>query len=65
MFSLALAYLGTVVDSLLGLPTLLSRLAAMFGVLLLLLGFLLRLWAVVHFYNHNLRVISLDRRVLW
>lgn len=60
MFSLALAYLGTVVDSRLGLPTLSSKLAATFGVLLLLLGFLLRLWAVVHFYNHNMRVISLE-----
>jgi len=60
MFSLALAYLGTVVDSLLGLPTLSSRLAVTGGALLLLLGFLLRLWAVVHFYNHNMRVISLE-----
>jgi len=60
MFSLALAYLGTVVDSLLGLPTLASKLAAAVGVLLVGLGFLLRLWAVVHFYNHNMRVISLE-----
>ena len=60
MLSLALAYLGTVIDSLLGLPTLASRLAATVGVLLLVLGFLLRLWAVVHFYNHNMRVISLE-----
>ena len=60
MFSLALAYLGTVVDSLLGLPTLSSKLAATVGVSLLVLGFLLRLWAVVHFYNHNMRVISLE-----
>ncbi len=60
MFSLALAYLGTVVDSLLGLPTLSSKIAATIGVLLLVLGFLLRLWAVVHFYNHNMRVISLE-----
>jgi protein-S-isoprenylcysteine O-methyltransferase Ste14 len=60
MFSLALAWLGTVVDSLLRLPTLTSRLATVTGVLLLLLGFLLRLWAVVHFYNHNMRVISLE-----
>lgn len=60
MFSLALAYLGTVVDSLLGLPTLSSKIVATVGVLLLVLGFLLRLWAVVHFYNHNMRVISLE-----
>jgi protein-S-isoprenylcysteine O-methyltransferase Ste14 len=60
IFSLALAYVGTVVDSLLGLPTLSSKIAATVGVLLLLLGFLLRLWAVVHFYNHHMRVISLE-----
>jgi len=60
IFSLALAYLGTVIDSLAGLPTLASRIAATVGVLLLLLGFLLRLWAVVHFYNQNMRVISLE-----
>jgi protein-S-isoprenylcysteine O-methyltransferase Ste14 len=59
-FSLALAYLGTVVDSLLKLPTVSSMLAATLGVVLLALGFLLRLWAVVHFYNHNMRVISLE-----
>jgi protein-S-isoprenylcysteine O-methyltransferase Ste14 len=60
MLSLALAYVGTVIDSLLGLPTLSSRLAAAVGLFLLLLGFLLRLWAVVHFYNHKMRVISLE-----
>lgn len=60
MLSLALAYLGTAVDSLLGLPPLTSTLAATVGVLFLLLGFLLRLWAVVHFYDHNMRVISLE-----
>jgi len=60
MFSLALTYLGTVIDSLLGLHPLSSRLAAAVGLFLLLLGFLLRLWAVVHFYNHSMRVISLE-----
>lgn len=60
LFSLALAYIGTLIDSLLGLPKLTSSLAASAGVLLLVLGFLLRLWAVVHFYNHNMRVISLE-----
>ena len=60
ILSLALAYLGTVIDSLLGLPTLSSKLAAAAGVILLLLGFLLRLWAVVHFYKHRMRVISLE-----
>ena len=60
ILSLALAYLGTVIDSLLGLPTLSSRLAAAVGLFFLLLGFLVRLWAVVHFYNHSMRVISLE-----
>ena len=60
ILSLALAFLGKLIDSLLGLPTLMSMIAAIAGALLLLLGFLLRLWAVVHFYNHSMRVISLE-----
>jgi len=60
IMSLALAYLGTLIDWLLGLPSLASRLAATVGAVLLALGFLLRLWAVVHFYNHNMKVISLE-----
>jgi protein-S-isoprenylcysteine O-methyltransferase Ste14 len=60
LMSLALAYLGTLIDWLLGLPSLSSKLAATVGMVLLTLGFLLRLWAVVHFYNHNMRVISLE-----
>ena len=60
IMSLALAYLGTLIDWLLGLSSLASRLAATVGAVLLALGFLLRLWAVVHFYNHNMRVISLE-----
>ena len=58
--SLALAYLGTIIDTLLGIPGFSSSLAAAFGVLLITLGFLLRLWAVYHFYNHRMRVISLE-----
>lgn len=58
--SLALAYLGTIVDSLLGIPGFSSSLAAVFGVLLISLGFLLRIWAAASFYNHNMRVISLE-----
>jgi len=56
---LALAYLGTMVDTLLGAPTIASALATMLGSLLLALGFLLRVWATVHFYDHSMRVISL------
>jgi len=56
----ALAYLGTIVDWLLGIPRFSSLLTIILGVLLLSLGFLLRLWAVVHFYNRKMRVISLE-----
>jgi protein-S-isoprenylcysteine O-methyltransferase Ste14 len=60
IMSLALAYVGTFIDSLIGLSSITSTLTSAMGVLLLVLGFLLRLWAVVHFYNHNMRVISLE-----
>src|SRR5262249_16443362 len=56
---LALAYLGTIIDSLLGAPTFASALAKMVGSLLLALGFLLRVWATVDFYDRRIRVISL------
>jgi len=55
----ALAWLGTTIDSLLGVPTFASLPAKSAGSLLLALGFLLRLWATVHFYSHSMRVISL------
>jgi len=58
--SLALAYLGSFIDSLLGISGFSSTVTAVFGVLLLALGFLLRLWAAFHFYNHKMRVISLE-----
>lgn len=57
---LALAYLGTMFDSLLGAPSFASALPRMIGSLLLALGFLLRVWATVHFYDHSMRVISLE-----
>lgn len=58
--SLALAYLGISVDSWLGIPRFSSLITEVFGVSLLSLGFLLRTWAAVHFYNHRMRVISLE-----
>jgi protein-S-isoprenylcysteine O-methyltransferase Ste14 len=58
--SLALAYLGTVADSFLRLPKLSAPLVASFGAVLIGLGFLLRVWAAVHFYSHQMRVISLE-----
>ena len=58
--SLGLAYLGTIVDSWLAIPGFSSPLATVFGTLLISIGFLLRVWAVAHFYSHQMRVISLE-----
>src|SRR5215831_15794215 len=58
--SLAFAYLGTIVDSLLRIPRFSSLLAEALGFLVISLGFLLRVWAAVHFYSHKMRVISLE-----
>jgi len=57
---LGVAYLGTMVDSLIGVSALASTLAKAVGLLLLGLGFLVRLWATFHFYGHHMRVISLE-----
>ena len=57
--SLALAYLGTIIDSSLGIPRFTSSVITAFGVLLVICGFLLRVWATTHFYAHMMRVISL------
>ena len=56
----ALAYLGTMVDSMLGFPALTSALVPAAGWSLLALGFLLRLWATLYFYRHGMRVISFE-----
>ena len=58
--SLAVAYLGTAIDSWLGIPAFSISVVKAFGVLLLSLGFLARVWAAVHFYAHEMRVISLE-----
>ena len=58
--SLALAYLGTIIDSSLGIPTFTPSLVTAFGALLVICGFLLRVWATTHFYAHMMRVISLQ-----
>src|SRR5215510_14402299 len=55
----AVAWLGTIIDSLLAFSTFASLPAKWVGALLLALGFLLRVWATVHFYSHRMRVISL------
>src|SRR5262245_20770766 len=57
---LGLAYAGTRVDSLLGISAFSSDFLKVAGWLLLALGFLIRVWATVHFYAHKMRVISLE-----
>jgi protein-S-isoprenylcysteine O-methyltransferase Ste14 len=57
---LGLAYLGTIVDSLLGIPAFSPSLLKAVGLVLLTLGFLIRVWATVYFYQHKMRVISLE-----
>jgi protein-S-isoprenylcysteine O-methyltransferase Ste14 len=56
---LGLAYLGTMVDSLLGIAAFGSVFVTVVAALLLLVGFLIRVWAATYFYTHNMRVISL------
>src|SRR5262247_3392542 len=57
---LGMAYLGTRVDSLLGVSAFASPLVKAAALLLLALGFLLRVWATVYFYAHKMRVIALE-----
>jgi protein-S-isoprenylcysteine O-methyltransferase Ste14 len=54
------AYLGTRVDTLLGVSAFASPLVTAAAWLLLGLGFLLRVWATLHFYSRGMRVISLE-----
>src|SRR5262245_59546258 len=56
---LGMAYLGTRVDSLLGVSAFASPFVKAAALLLLALGFLVRVWATVYFYAHKMRVISL------
>jgi protein-S-isoprenylcysteine O-methyltransferase Ste14 len=57
---LGFAYLCTMVDGLLGVSTFASPLAMVAALLLLALGFFVRVWATAHFYAHRMRVISLE-----
>ena len=57
---LGVAYLGRMVDSLFVVSAFVFPFAKAGGLLLLGLGFLLRLWATFHFYVHHMRVISLE-----
>ena len=53
------AFLGVALDSLLGLPRFRSAFGIVGGSLLLMLGFLLRVWATYLFYERQMKVISL------
>ena len=54
-----LAYLGTRSDLLLGISGFGYFLTTIAGWLLLIIGFLLRVWATFYFYQHRMKVISL------
>src|SRR5258708_7944802 len=56
---LGVAFLGTTVDSLLGVSVFHSVLAAAVGSVLLVIGFLVRVWATSLFYENQMQVISL------
>jgi protein-S-isoprenylcysteine O-methyltransferase Ste14 len=56
---LGVAFVGTRVDSLLGITGFHSIFTAAAAWLLLTAGFLLRVWATFHFYEHQMKVISL------
>jgi protein-S-isoprenylcysteine O-methyltransferase Ste14 len=56
----ALAYLGAVMDSILGFGAFTSTVVIAGGWFLVAAGFLLRVWATFYFYGHNMRVISLE-----
>lgn len=53
------AFVGTRIDALLGLRGFASIAAAALGAVLLAAGFLLRVWATFHFYEHRMNVIVL------
>ena len=55
----AVAYLGRGIDGLFGTSPFHSIFAFIAGGLLLAAGFLLRVWATYHFYQHQMKVISL------
>ncbi|MBI2031556.1 MAG: isoprenylcysteine carboxylmethyltransferase family protein [Candidatus Levybacteria bacterium] len=56
---LIIVFLGTKLDFLFGISNFRSPLATSAGLLSLTVGFLLRVWATFHFYQHKMKVISL------
>ena len=55
----ALAFVGRAIDALLGISRFHSVLTTVLALLLLAIGFLLRLWATYLFYERHMKVISL------
>jgi hypothetical protein len=58
--SLGFAFIGTRLDLLLGIRDFRSALTPIVGSLLLIVGFLLRVWATLYFYQKRMKVISLS-----
>jgi protein-S-isoprenylcysteine O-methyltransferase Ste14 len=57
---LGVAFLGTRLDLLLGIRDFSSALRTVLGAVLLIVGFLLRVWATLYFYRERMKVISLS-----
>lgn len=57
---LGVAWVGTLIDALLGVGEFHGTPTTFAGWLLLAAGFLLRAWATFHFYAHRMRVIALE-----
>lgn len=55
--SLVVGLIGVGIDRLLGIPEFASTPWFIAGVLLLTIGFLIRVWAAYHFYQNGMRVI--------
>jgi len=60
LVSFLVAYLGRGADWLLGIASFSSTATCIAGCALLGLGFFVRAWAAIHFYQHGLRVVSLE-----
>ena len=60
LVGLGIAYIGTRIDSFLGVGDFRSLGATVAGCVLLSFGFYLRVWATYVFYEHRMRVISLS-----
>ncbi len=59
MVGFGFAFLGRKLDSLIGITDFKSPLITSVALLLLAIGFLLRVWATFHFYEQHMKVISL------